>query len=74
MNAGPLIIVPQIIPPGRRVEAGERTARPNCDRCRRTSSERNPVWGTIRKSWKAGEIQRRDYVCYECRLAMKGRY
>lgn len=73
MNGSPLIIVPKMIPPGRRVEVGERTARPNCDRCRRTSTERNPVMGTKRKSWKVGEIERRDYICYECRLALKGR-
>ena len=74
-GVGPLIIVPKMIPPGQKVHVGQKTAFPTCDRCWRTSSERNPVMLSERKSWKCGEpLGRRDAICYECRLAMKGRY
>lgn len=76
----PLILVPQPIPPGQRVEhgSGERNQFPTCDRCLRTSSDRNPVMLTERKSHWQRELgrghTRRDAICYECRLAMRGRY
>jgi hypothetical protein len=71
-----LIIVPQPIPPGQRVSVGEKTQYPTCDRCLRTSSDRNPVMLDTRKSWQVDHHShgRRDAICYECRLAMKGRY
>jgi hypothetical protein len=73
---GPLIIVPQPIPPGVRVQEGEHTPRPTCDRCQRTSSERNPIMLSQRRAWtpEHHDAGRRDAICYECRLAMKGRY
>jgi hypothetical protein len=74
-GVGPLIIVPKMIPPGQRVEVGQKTAMPNCDRCRRTSTERNPVMLSDRKAWTSGEAYgRKDAICHECRLALKGRY
>ena len=73
MNS-PMILIPKMIPPGRRVELGEKTPRPNCDRCRRTSTDRNPLWLTSRKPWDVkGVPERRDAICYECRLALQGR-
>lgn len=74
----PLILVPQPIPPGPRVNVGDRPPYPTCDRCRRTSSDMNPVMLTERPSHRQDEIARgytrRDAICYECRLAMRGRY
>ena len=71
---GPLIIIPQMIPPGQRVYRGQRTSFPTCDRCHRESSDRNPVMLDERKPWDVNGIpERRDAVCYECRLALQGR-
>lgn len=76
MNAGPMILIPRPIPPGHQVQTGDKTAFPTCDRCRRTSSDRNPVMLTERKSWTPEHYDRKrsDAICYECRLAMMGRY
>lgn len=74
--SGPTIIIPQPIPPGARVARGARYERPACDRCRRESTDRNPVMLTERKAWTPEHHNsgRHDAICYECRLAMKGRY
>lgn len=70
-----LILVPKPIPPGQRVEVGDRTHYPTCDRCMRTSSDRNPVMLTERKShWQKESARgntRRDAICAECRELMK---
>lgn len=71
---GPLIIVPRPIPTGVRMQSGEIPRRPVCDRCRRQESDRNPVLLSTRNPWTVESQLRRDAICYECRLAMKGRY
>jgi len=71
------IIVPKMIPPGQRVDIGRRYQYPACDRCLRESSDRNPVLlSPKRPSLDFREAikgrMRRDALCAECRLALKG--
>ncbi len=73
---GPLILIPRPMPPGRRVEVGEHTTRPTCDRCLRTSTPENPVSLVPRPSSLQSEfarlIARRDALCRECRDIFRG--
>lgn len=79
MSASPMILIPRPVPAGEQVQTGKQYEFPTCDRCRRESSERNPVMLSARKTWdqrelaRADRFKRRDAICYECRLAMKGR-
>ena len=71
------IIVPRPIPPGQKVDVGRKYQYPACDRCLRESSERNPVLlSPERPSHDFHEAlrgqMRRDALCSECRLALKG--
>ena len=69
-----LILIPKMIPPGARVQVGDRPGMPACDRCRRVASEGNPIFTTERKEWTAGRVgTRRDAICGECRDILKGR-
>ncbi len=80
MNGAPTILIPKMIPPGVRVRTGQRAMAPTCDRCRRTATPMNPVMLSERKEWTmtaAGHraptnAVRRDAICYECRLILKG--
>ena len=71
------IVIPRPVPDGYRVQVGERTHFPTCDRCLRTSSERNPVLlSDPRPSMSSREfargVPRRDALCHDCRLLLKG--
>ena len=71
------IVVPKMIPPGQKVDIGRRYQFPTCDRCLRESSERNPViLSKGRPSHDFREalrgFERRDAICFECRLLLKG--
>lgn len=73
----PLIIIPKPMPAGYRFAEGETPPAPTCDRCRRSASDRNPVWLDERESWDQWERMMRprryNALCFECRLALKGR-
>ena len=71
------IVVPKMIPPGQKVDIGRRYQFPACDRCLRESSDRNPViLSAGRPSHDFREairgVERRDALCVECRLLLKG--
>lgn len=74
MNS-PLIIIPKLIPPGPKAQYGVMPKMPTCERCWRPSTERNPIFLTERPSWTGDRVgMRRDAICNECRLAMKGHF
>ena len=71
------IVVPKMIPPGQKVDVGQHYQFPTCDRCLRESSDRNPViLSKGRPSQDFREairgVTRRDAICVECRLLLKG--
>lgn len=73
------IVVPKPIPPGERIEVGQKYSWPACDRCLRESSERNPVIvspprpsHSFREAVTKG-VFRRDALCEECRLILAGK-
>lgn len=72
---GPLIIVPKMMPPGERVEQGQKTPMPNCDRCRRTVTRGNPIVVLAeRPAWGPnGPLIRRDAICRECQFILEGK-
>jgi hypothetical protein len=73
--SSPLIVIPKMIPAGERVKPGQKTNRPTCDRCMRLATDRNPVMLSDRKAWaySGQRNDRKDAICYECRLILKGR-
>jgi hypothetical protein len=71
------IIIPKPIPPGEKVQVGQGYQFPTCDRCLRESSDRNPViLSGPRPSEDFREalrgVTRRNALCVECRLYLKG--
>lgn len=80
MIQAPTIIIPKMVPPGVKVQPGQATTAPTCDRCERTATPRNPVMLSSRREWTITEAGhraptnavRRDAICYECRLVLKG--
>lgn len=67
------IIVPKMVPPGERVQIGQRTSMPTCERCMRSATERNPISLMERPAWgPKGPRLRKDALCFECRMILKG--
>jgi hypothetical protein len=69
------IIIPAPVPPGAKHQEGEALSGPICDRCKRTTTERNPILLDQRPSEILSEALagkfRCDALCVECRESMR---
>ena len=70
-------MIPRPIPPGQRVDVGQKYEFPACDRCLREGSDSNPVLlSPERPSHNFRDAikgrMRRDALCAECRQLLKG--